>query len=65
MMFISDCLKPIVEKKHILNIICIAHCVLMQYVKLMCEACHILTILTIFGHSNMLHWKLSLKNQHE
>ena len=26
------------------------------------EACHLLTVLTIFGCSNMLRWKLSLKN---
>jgi hypothetical protein len=28
------------------------HCVLTQYVKLMCKACHLLTVSMIFGSSN-------------
>ena len=41
-----DCLKPIVEKINTLKIICIARCVLTQYVKLMRKACHLLMVLT-------------------
>jgi hypothetical protein len=36
---------------------------LMQYVKLMHEACHLLMVLTVFGCNNMLHWTLLSKNR--
>ena len=57
-----------VEKIRILKLYALqvyTRCVLTQYVKLMRETCHLLMVLTIFGCSNMLRWKLSFKNRHE
>jgi hypothetical protein len=61
----TDCRENTHFKNYMHCTLIYTRCILMQYVKLMSEVCHLLTVLTIFGCSNMLRWKLSLKNRHE